>query len=152
MQRSVYRPNFQDYWNHMPRRYKTPASWPDREVRCSRTPTKHRTQNTIWENTQTEQDDYIHEPDCERSNRNSFISWKLQQGGRLHIKSYMAASNKFTKTLSTTRNTQAGPRANDLSTPPTNQRSCIPSGNWPNGDTKSTQLDTKWLVLVLPNH
>ena len=52
----------------MPRTHKTLVPQPDRRVSCSRTPTKHRTWNPVWENTQTEQD-YIHGPDCERSNR-----------------------------------------------------------------------------------
>jgi len=39
----------QDNLNQMPKTHKTPAPWPDRKVSCSRTPTKHRTWNSIWE-------------------------------------------------------------------------------------------------------
>ena len=85
----------------MPRTHKTPVPWPDRRVSCSRTPTKHRTWNPVWENTQTEHD-YIHGPNCERSSNLSTCQ-KLQQGGWLHIKFYMAAGSQFTETLSTTR-------------------------------------------------
>jgi hypothetical protein len=108
---SVCGPNFQDHWNQMPRIHKTPAPWPDRKVSCSRTPTKHRTWNPIWENSQTEQEDQIHGPDCERSNRNSTTCRKRQQGGWLYVKSYMAASSQYTEMLSTTRNRQPRPSA-----------------------------------------
>lgn len=54
---------------------------------------------------------YIHGLDCERSNRNSTTCQKLQNGGWLHIKSYIAAGNQFTKMLSTTRNRQPSPSA-----------------------------------------
>ena len=95
----------------MLRTCKTPAPWPDRKVSCSRTPTKRRTWNPVWENTQTEQGEYIHGPDCARSNRNWTACWKLQQGGWLHIKLYMAAGNQFTEMLTTTSNKQPRPSA-----------------------------------------
>ena len=49
------------------------------------------------------------------------------------ILSYMAASNQFTETLSTTRN-RSQTKGNDLLTPPTNQRDRIPSCAQPNKD------------------
>ena len=91
--------------------HKTPVPWPDRKVSCSRTPTKHRTWIAIWENTHTEQDDHIHGLDCERSNQNWNACRKLQRGGWLHIKPYMAAGNQFTETLSTTSNKKPRPNA-----------------------------------------
>ena len=89
----------------------TPAPWPDRKVTCSRTPTKHRIWNPIRENSQTEQEDQIHGPDCERRNRNSTTCRKCQQGDWLYVKSYMAAGSQFTEMLSTTRNRQPRPHA-----------------------------------------
>jgi len=59
----------------------------------------------------SEQDEYIRGSVCERSDINSTTCRKLQQGVWLHIKSYMAASNQFTETVSTTRNRQPRPRA-----------------------------------------
>jgi hypothetical protein len=67
MWQSVCGPDFQDNLNHMPNTHKTPAPWPDRQVSCSRTPTKHRTWNSIWENTKNEQVqqtlDSFHQPE-----------------------------------------------------------------------------------------
>jgi hypothetical protein len=78
--------NLQDCRNQMLRTNKTPAPCPDRKANCSTTPTKHRTWNSIWENTQTEQDDYVLGPECERNCRNLTTYWKLEQGDTLHIK------------------------------------------------------------------
>jgi hypothetical protein len=86
-------PDIKDYWNYVWRTQMTPAPWPGRKIRCSRTPIKYRARNPIWKNTQTEQDGYVHQPDCERSCRNTTTSRNFQQGGWLHIKSYMVADN-----------------------------------------------------------
>ena len=48
--------------------------------------------NLKKKNTHSEPDEYVHGSDCERSHRNLTKFQKLQQGGRLHIKLYMAAS------------------------------------------------------------
>jgi len=111
MWQSVCGPDFLDNLNQIPKTHKAPAPWPDRKVSCSRTHTKHRIWNPIWENSQTEQEDQIHGPDCERRNRGSATCCKCRQGGWLYVKSYMAAGGRFTEVLSTTRNRQPRPHA-----------------------------------------
>jgi len=66
----------------------TPAPRPGRK-----SDVEHLLKNPILKNTQTEQDGYVHEPDCERSYRNTTTSRNFKQAGWLHIKSYLAADN-----------------------------------------------------------
>jgi hypothetical protein len=75
--------------------------------------------------TQSEQDEYVHGLDCERSHRNLTKFQKLQQGDRLHIKLYMAASYLLKCFPQPTTDSPGQAKCNDLLTPPHNQRHCF---------------------------